>query len=130
MKKSKAQAEALKGAIFRTFNEMQEVNRETGRPEPWSLIEWAHANPKEFYTGLLPRVIPKPVEISAGEGVSFALVYQVGDQQLVIGADGQAKALPDPGVIDVEAEEAGPLASEAERPVPERPVGTGSKDER
>lgn len=58
------QADALKGAIFRTFNELQEPGPD-GQPMPHSLIAWAQANPKEFYTGLLPRLLPKPVEISA-----------------------------------------------------------------
>jgi hypothetical protein len=69
----RAQTEALKAAIRRTFNELQVEG------EPYSLIEWAKANPKEFYTGLLPRILPKPVELSAAEGVSLALVYQVVD---------------------------------------------------
>ena len=55
--KSKQQTEALKAAIFRTFNELQVEG------QPFSLIQWARENPKEFYTGLLPRLLPKPVEI-------------------------------------------------------------------
>jgi hypothetical protein len=87
-RQTKQQAEALKAAIFRTFNELQEDG------QPHSLIAWARANPGAFYTSVLPRILPKPVEISASEGVSFALVYQVGEKQV--------DALPDPDVIEVE----------------------------
>ena len=89
-KTTREQTQALRDAIFRTFNELQEDGR------PYSLVNWAKENPREFYTGLLPRVIPKPVELSASEGVSFALVYQVGEQQFVLGQDGQPLPLPLP----------------------------------
>jgi hypothetical protein len=106
LRKPNQQTSALKAAIFRTFNEMQ-LPDEDGNPRPHSLIAWASANPKEFYTGLLPRLLPKPVEISAAEGVSFALVYQVGDDQVVLGEDGQALALPDPDVVEAEVADGG-----------------------
>jgi hypothetical protein len=91
------QTNALKNAIFRTFNELQ------AEDQPYSLIEWAKQNPKEFYTGLLPRILPKPVEISAAEGVNFAIVYQMGAKQMQVGEDGLPfEALSDPDVVDGE----------------------------
>lgn len=89
---NRKQAQALKEAIFRTFNELQEDG------QPYSLLAWAKQNPKEFYTGLLPRVIPKPLELSGSEEVSFAIVYQVGDQKLIIGQDGKLLPLGDGGI--------------------------------
>ena len=104
-KTTREQTQALRDAIFRTFNELQEDDR------PYSLVNWARENPKDFYTGLLPRVIPKPVELSASEGVSFALVYQVGDQRLIIGQDGKLLPLPE----------------EQPPPLPEEPTCFGSR---
>jgi hypothetical protein len=93
--KGKQQTEALKAEIFRTFNELQEPGP-GGQPMPHSLIEWARSNPKELYTVLLPRLLPKPVEISAEAGTQLLLVYQVGEERVMIGEDGQPLPLPDP----------------------------------
>ena len=109
---NKEQTEALRAAIFRTFNELQVGD------QPHSLIRWARDNPKEFYTGLLPRLLPKPVEISAAEGTSFALVYQVGNERVEIGEDGEAKPLPDPNVVDAEVVEPAVQADSSTNQVP------------
>jgi hypothetical protein len=94
--KTKKETEVLKAAIFRTFNELQEDPE-----QPYSLIEWAKANPKEFYTGLLPRLLPKPVELSAAEGTNFMLVYQVGDKQVCLDQNDQpAKDVIEGELID------------------------------
>ena len=105
--KRNQRTEALKAAIFRTFNELQEDG------QPWSLIAWARENPKEFYTGLLPRLLPKPVEVSAAQGVNFAIVYQLGEKHMVVGEDGQLQALPDPDVVDADVTEDSTPATEA-----------------
>jgi hypothetical protein len=52
---TKKQTELLKAAIFRTFNELQSDDK-----QPSSLIQWAKENPKEFNTGLLTCMLPRP----------------------------------------------------------------------
>ena len=59
----------LQDIIMRCFNELQVEGA------PYSLIEWAKAHPKEFYCGLLPRLLPKPLDLQGGDGFHFVLQY-------------------------------------------------------
>lgn len=69
-------AKQLRDMIMRCFDELQVEGA------PYSLIEWAKAHPKEFYCGLLPRLLPRPVELQGSHDFQFVLQYVVGDQVL------------------------------------------------
>jgi hypothetical protein len=94
-------AKQLQDMIMRCFHELQVDGA------PYSLIEWAKANPKEFYCGLLPRLLPKPVELQGGDGFQFVLQYLVGDQVLELEPTSEPKLLESEPVLEAEYEPLG-----------------------
>ncbi len=81
---------------MQSFNELQVEGAQ------YSLIEWAKAHPKEFYCGLLPRLLPKPVDLQGGNDFQFVLQYMVGDQVLEQEINSETKLLESEQVTEPE----------------------------
>ena len=102
----------VKQALMYVFKNMliTEVDDKTGKKKYHkgrdALLHWANKNPTEFITKLLPKLLPKPVEVSGldGEKITQNMFIVMPEKTLLPDVPGE-KIVYDPEIEQIELDE-------------------------